>query len=576
MHRPPSDARRPRVLVRYIRAPSPAPESFPGGRSRLYRWLALKLLETEDCDFGWPESKCITAEQMLHPRIEDIENVIQFKDNSNDKTNLEIIDIANNHYHPLNDILLYQIATVLRHRIGVASRRTVVILLPLLPAESSVFWSSMPSTGIGPGDAISTFVIANDGRSWPSGHLAPDDCAEYRSIAASQAPDLVEMLRARTVTQVGHYDLGATDRPRCAMEFFDTEAAELEMGELAIRWAKENHLIGPRFTLISYGRRGAAARFHRAMSGAATALNCGFQSVTASDAMPSSEDIRGTAVLVFNVVDSGLAFRRVVNNLRANGVRVASKALTVLKTEPKVYFGRRYPELTSLCDGFERKVYSRKECPQCRLGLAYTPRSSDRYLPVRAIDIWRILLACRWNHETFGPVGRPFMRYAPDMADVFERYGDWFAYKVGELLRSLGMERDLVFICPDEPHVERLIRKLGIIMQNRQVAVLIPRSVLDNFDLDRDLDNREGNDWYTQLSYLRNRKANIVLIDEFSRSFSTANDIIRLLEHGQLGLRHSAYIPVLDLAPESVRRPPLTYPLYRLPVLGFAMSTGPE
>ena len=130
------------------------------------------------------------------------------------------------------------------------------------------------------------------------------------------------------------------------------------------------------------------------------------------------------------------------------------------------------------------------------------------------------------------------------------------------------MERDLVFICPDEPHVERLISRLGTIMQNRQVAVLIPRLVLDNFDPERDLEHYDASDWHTQLSYLRDKKANIVLVDEFSRSFSTARDIIRLLEHRELRLRHRAYIPVLDLAPQSVRRPPLTYPLYRLPYLG--------
>ena len=164
------------------------------------------------------------------------------------------------------------------------------------------------------------------------------------------------------------------------------------------------------------------------------------------------------------------------------------------------------------------------------------------------------------------------MRYAPDMAEVFERYGDWFAFKVGELLRSLGMDRDLVFICPDEPHVEGLIRRLGIIMQNRQVAVLIPRTVLDNFDHERNLQHHGTDDWYMQLSYLKDRKANIVLIDEFSRSFSTARDIIRLLEHRELRLRHKAYIPVLDLAAENVRRPPLTYPLYRVPYLGARNS----
>jgi hypothetical protein len=309
-------------------------------------------------------------------------------------------------------------------------------------------------------------------------------------------------------------------------------------------------------------------RFHRAMLGAATELGCGFDAVTASDPMPSSREIQGKVVLLFNVVDTGLAFRRAVDGLKANGVSVAPKALTVLRTHPEMHFGKRYPHLDSLCSSFQREVVPRRDCAQCRLGLAYTPRASNRYLPIRAVDMWRILLDCRWKEESFGPQGRAFMRYAPDMADVFDRYGDWFAYKVGELLRTLGMARDIVFVCPDEPHIATLIRRLGMIMQNRQVAVLIPRAALNRSNFDDDFIEYASEDWYMQLSYLSGRSANIVLIDEFSRSFSTAADIIRLLDCRIFGLKHRAYIPVLDLAPEGTRRPAFTYPLYRLSYLG--------
>lgn len=559
---------KPYVFPRYIRAPSPAPESFPGDRVQLYKWLAPRLLGTDEYELDWPQITCITAERMLHPRLDEITQLLQFENIPDNQSALDIIDIANNQYHSLNDIFLYQVAKAIRGRLKTAEHRKIAILLPLLPADGSVFWHSMPSVHGRSIDTVSTFVLANDGRSWPSGYLSPRDQSAYRSIAAGQTPNLLEMLRARTVTQIGHYDLGRTDRPSCATYFFDTEAAENEIGELTIRWARENGITGARFTLISYGRHNAATRFHRAISGAATELGCGFHPIKASDPMPSSSDINGLAVLVLNVVDKGLAFRRVVNSLRAQGVSMAPKALTVLLTCPGARFGRRYPELGFLCDSFERKIVPRRECPQCRLGLTHTPRVSDRYLPIRAIDIWQILLNCKWNQETFGPLGRHFLRYAPDMAEVFDRHGDWFAYKIGELLRSVGMDRDIVFVSPEEPHVERLIRRLGIIMQNRQVAVMVPRAVLNSPDLDHYLEQHSGDDWYMQLSYLCDKNANIVLIDEFSRSFSTARELIRLLEHQVFGLSHKAYIPVLDFAPESVRRPPFTYPLYRLPYLG--------
>jgi hypothetical protein len=125
-----------------------------------------------------------------------------------------------------------------------------------------------------------------------------------------------------------------------------------------------------------------------------------------------------------------------------------------------------------------------------------------------------------------------------------------------------------VFICPEEPHVQELIKRLGIIMQNRQVAVMIPRAVLDSSDLDHYLSQHDMADWYMQLRYLRDKNANIVIVDEFSRSFSTARDVIRLLRHKDFDLAHKAYIPVLDFVPETIPRPPFTYPLYRLPYMG--------
>lgn len=557
------------VLPGYILAPRPAPEPFPLGRADLYYWLASWVLKTEDYRFASsPRTRCISAEQMIHPRQEDILELLPVPERRGDNIDLEIVDIANNLYHPLSDMFLYHVARAVHEHVSTDPNRRIVILLPLLPADGSIFWHSMPETEVLSDGSHRTMVLANDGRSWPSGCLVAPDIDEYRAMVASPEPDLKAMLKARTVTQIGHHDLGATDGPRCATHFFDTEAAEYEMCELAIRWARRNHFTGQRFTLISYGRRGAAGRFHRAISGAAATLGCGFRSVSANSPVLSTQGIEGSVVLIFNVIDSGLAFRRVVHSLQEQAIPLAPKALTILKTNPKTKFGRRYPALEVLCESFQREAVPRKDCHQCRLGLAHTPRSNDRYLPVRAIDIWQILLECEWDQEMFGPVGREFLRYAPNMAQVFERYGDWFAYKIGELLRSLGIERDIVFVCPEEPHIERLIERLGIIMQNRQVSILVPRSIINSPDLTHDLLKYQADDWHIQLSYLRGKNANIVLIDEFSRSFTTAKDIIRLIEHEQLGLRHKAYIPILDLAPNEIRRPPLTYPLYRLPYVG--------
>jgi hypothetical protein len=199
--------------------------------------------------------------------------------------------------------------------------------------------------------------------------------------------------------------------------------------------------------------------------------------------------------------------------------------------------------------------------------LPRTDPKVEAQIGIRSVDMWRIFLRCRWNQEKFGPRNRrALLSYMPDMGDVFDNYGDWIAYKVGEILKGLDVQQDVVLVSPEEPNIERLITSIGVLMQNRQVAVQIPRSVLNSTNLDRSLRGAEDKAWHRQLRHLGQRGyENVVMIDEFTISYATARSMVRLLQRSEFGIEPRAYIPIVDFSVDDGMDSPPTYPLYHIP-----------
>jgi hypothetical protein len=561
-----------RVFPYYIRVSRPIPESVPNERYDLYTWLARKLSGRQHVRIERRrDSVYLTSEQMRKDSPKDIWGLLGDAPDPAGRPSLVILDIATNSYNLFRQGFLQTIGEIsLRWLQGNAQRR-ILILIPALPPKSSIFWHR-DMTDAGDTELSSRLtVLANDGTSG-SNWLGTADRHHYRSLQlASQGDlstsDLRKRLEARIVRKIGHYSLTLGGNPHCARYFYDIDAAKQEIGDLIIKWAEEN--IRPtvsdgRFTLVSHGKN--SPKFHEAVAGAALALDCPMVPLEQPEPPYGLERIDGAAALVLNVVHTGGTFQQISNHLREQRVTLAPEALTVLKTDPRLSIEGDYPALYSLCDSFPRQKISQAECHQCLIHLGHTSPDEDQ-VTFRSIDMWDMLIKYEWKQEKFGPRSqRRLLSYLPDMGRIFDTYGSWIAHKIGRLLERIDLPSDVVFVCPKEEHIERLVTQLGILRQNRQVTVQIPRPVLDSTNLDRTLPKTEDEEWHRQLRHLKGRENdNVVIIDEFVLSYSTVRSMINILGREEFQIKPRVYIPVIDFSVDGGIHGLETYPLYRLP-----------
>jgi adenine/guanine phosphoribosyltransferase-like PRPP-binding protein len=371
------------------------------------------------------------------------------------------------------------------------------------------------------------------------------------------------------VRKLGHYNFGTRPEPHCSRYYFDTRHAAREIAELAVRWLKEKVLaeLGEsderrNLTLLSFEKN--RTPLNDAVLGASLAIGCDWTSLD-----PASVDdcagisFPGPVVLFFNVIHTGRTYRAVINALRQHRVRVLQHAFAVMLTDPDLNLDGTHPTLEILFTGNRGKVAC-KHCEQCRIGLDHTDPVRDQKLTLRSYDAWSMLLECKWAIEKFGP-GQDNGIFAclPDMGDVFEKHGNWIALKILARVQTLEARSDIVFVCPDESHIERLITKVGVLMENQQVTVRIPRTVLDEVDDRKYLTEQRNEEWHRQLRHLGDRKARVVLIDEFRMHGTTERAMLSLLQ--QFEVEPLAYIPILDFSGHQDPEGLSVYPLYSIP-----------
>lgn len=554
----------PNVFPYYVQVSRASVEPVPPERRDTYEFLGSRLLDHRQVRVQQPrDSVYLTAEQ-TRTTPGQIWDLLKPPREPNGRPSLIIFDFASNPHHLLREILLHHIAEIATHWLRESGRCRIAILLPLLPPRSSLFWLIDNVEGGTESEDSRITVVTNDGNSTPN-RLSKVDGHDYSSLQRPSTRDLKERLKSRVVRKVGHYDFSSRAEPHCARFFFEIEAAEQEIGELVRIWAEDQirpHVPGGEFTLVSQGRE--SSRLHTAVAGAAAALGCKFSPLD-PDGPPFRVDaIKGVAALVLDVVHTGGTYEVIVADMREQGITFAPEALAVMTTDRELPLTDGLPKLTSLCDSFERRKMHKDDCDQCQIGLPPTKPTEDGQIGLRTFDMWEILNKASFKREEFGPK-RPRLPFIPDLGEIFDDHGAWIAYKIGDLLESLRIGPDVVFVCPREPHIERLVTQLGVLRQNRQLTVQIPRPVLDKTKLDQTLLTTVDDEWHRQLRHLGQRNyGNIVMLDEFVISYGTAKSIARLLQRREFGLEHRAYIPIVDFSAGDMPLP-RTFPLYRLP-----------
>jgi hypothetical protein len=177
----------------------------------------------------------------------------------------------------------------------------------------------------------------------------------------------------------------------------------------------------------------------------------------------------------------------------------------------------------------------------------------------------------------YGAPEKELYDYIPDFGPLFERYGDWIAHKYGQLLDHLDYGGDVVVVHPDEGRAGQLVRSLQLRVEQRLVAVAIPRRVLTDvgeqtvapYDVFQQASSaaeigHDLADWQRQLLQLRSQHglALVLGMDEFNASGRSARAMVDLLH--AFGVQVGAYLPFLDRHPTGPVPDVATQALYEI------------
>jgi hypothetical protein len=539
----------------------------PDERVVFYKWLAAATLGRRNCTVRSEDFYVAPEEMERAPNI--VQRLHHEIPDSGDQRSAIIIDISLNSFHLISDEFLWNIGDITHRWLDSRPKQHVVILLPGvgLPGRASLFWNKLSR------DTPDRFsgrltIIVNDGTIWPDNPRQRPTKEEYAKKNSRDREWLKDQLESRIIRRLGHYRFDGRDGDHCARYFFDARHAVHEVGELIVDWVRTSLQSGPLagkpMTLLSHGKR--SDWFHDAVAGAAARLGTEFVSVSDDGTLPDADglNLSGAVVPVFNIVHSGETFAHVVEWLTAAGVQVSPLALTVIVSDDNVRSEANGTRLNWLSGPQIRDRKPRSECVQCQLELPFTPTDEEPTVGIRAIDMWTMFQEVEWREETFGAEPGHLYKSLPDMGELFKQHGNWIAYKVHQLLLMLGAHEEVAFICPDESHIAVLVEHLGILLQNRQVTVRVPRNIIKPRTRRTETAKQRDGRWRRQLEHLAKQHfRQILIIDETAGSKATANALVRILR--EFELQPLAFVPIIDFSPD-IRIPGVqTYPLYILP-----------
>ncbi|MEV8506294.1 hypothetical protein AB0368_15870 [Actinoplanes sp. NPDC051475] len=525
----------------------PSHEPVDSSRDQLNEWLIATLTGQEATTVPYDRTIYLTSDELVD-EPESLEKWLRHSrvDSANSGSSL-VLDLADNSYDLLREPVLYAVSTFAVKWISGGSGRTAAIILPNLPApNASIFWLPLKA-----GDSSRISVLALDGEAWREGRRDSADARIASTYSEKRSESLLDRdsrttVEGRIVKELGHFPVAGSSGEFCARYFFDGSLAINEIARLLTNKLKELGFDEQPIVLLTHGAHSDWLHEAGLLAGAKLASKAPAYNVTEIERVADLVRPGQLAVPIFDVVNSGSTCSLIVRRLQESGVPLAATVLTVM-------MDRRcglveLPSGVSLEDLLEvsSKKVEREKCVQCQLGLPFTPPLTADY-KCRPYDMWQIFLSVDWPPEDFGPAGvRPYAE-APHMGQAFTEFGDWLAYKVFVLLRREQLHGEIVFVCPAEVHIDKLMACLSRRLLNRVAVVRIPRECIQ--DLQKCSTTGEEVGWKSQLKHVAaaSRRA-IIMIDEFNGSGTTARAMLDILK--MYDIAPDLYVPILDRKPE--------------------------
>lgn len=551
-----------------------ASQPVPDTRKGFYRWLG-KQLRPGDIELRGPgQSKSLTFEQvrtdaasasrLLREDVEPAEDAVI------------VIDLSQTAYDLLREPFLLHVGQAAMEFADLPER-TVALLLPgNAPARGSLLWLALDENDGTPSGSL--LVLDHNGIVESIGakkKLPANFARDFRKRSSRLDASVNDRFESKLLRRLGHFDLGAlsrrADKEVCSHHLFDAEGCVEELASLLERQLSGAIRKGERakWMLVSCGSRSGWTR-------EATMLAADLAGIDHSEwpkrptKIPPKEFAGRRLALLFDVVRSGETARAALEKAKdwhGVQVRLLFSAVGPNQTVRKLPGGLK---LQPMAERHLERV-PRSRCPQCELGLPFSdPELGKELAPLRAFDLWSMLLDVDWLPERYGPKNAEFFKSSPDFESVFKNYGDFLAYRYELLLNDLD-DNELVVASPDEPAVGELVRRLSIRFDDRIVWIGVPREpILECVREDGSeaavknlLAKHAEEAWARQLANVREREESVVMIDEFNGSGTTAQAMANLLKGAHVPVR--GFLPVVDRRPDVDLGPIPIHPLYEIP-----------
>ncbi len=533
-----------------------SPNELPEARHSLYQWIAEQFAEDCTIRMDTPRETVYLPFEEIHRAPEKIREYIE-KAPKKPKRSLFVFDLTLSGYDFLRDTLLSHIGDAAVSMANDPARKVLILLPDHAPPPSSLLWESLSQTSRG-----NVIVVDLHRQTLQYGNTSTElqsFAREFASRVHKIDGSTRQRLREKTIRRLGHFDLGSASpngesNGRCGRYFHYGEKVVDELATLATEQVNSRAKSDPdAWRIVVCAKKGKDSWIHEVARIVSEETGVTYLSWPEKDKKKTFEALKKKKlILLYDVVRTGGTAKKMLKLIRGWKLPRVKLILVAIGTKSAVGEAAR---------GIEFEVFQKvpidsipsKTCPQCKLGLPHTdPKMrSEAIKELRSFDFWDMVLGSEWRDENYGSETdkRNWFPSIPDFVRVFDRYGDFIGSIYESKLRALDGNEAIV-ICPEEPAVQVLVKKLSVLYEGRLGVVEIPRPIIEqvrkssNGEISNIIDAHADTAWGRQLRHHGKEQQRVVMIDEFSGSGKTASALFRLLSNA--GLDVIAFLPFVD------------------------------
>ena len=384
-----------------------------------------------------------------------------------------LIDFSNNEL--VRDPILMQLSDTLASLSGTGVCSNFILLLPELPPNESASSQQFQATSKKqPNSRL--VVIANNGDSFwlPKKGKVSSLGPRYLKHLQDLEGDVGQRFAKKIVKRLGHFKRAKYGRG-CRFYSYTADNCEEEISQLLKNWWVK---ISPKPDAFLYDTR-SNEPLTQAIKALCTAKRLPFYRVDDLFMLPDQSQKAAkhkSATLVVDVVETGATISRRITKLKELKININKEIVAAIsKGSNRQKLGDF--RITSFASAEPEPESA--ECIQCKLALPFTSDDIESFTTLRSFDLWFMAQKIGWEPERDVPdnVGQGY-EMVPRFREMLLAHGDWIAYKMEKLYKTLTYPENIFIIHPKEDGAYEVSRNLRLRFGGKLTVVQIPRKAI--------------------------------------------------------------------------------------------------